>query len=83
MGHVGDMAFFARAKKNKKKNLSTGHVGDTAFLPAIRKHAYSNIQIISPPNTENFEIKNCVIFSYFCSKHRLWVFVRTASARRF
>ena len=22
-------------------------------------------------------------FSYFCSKHRLWVFVRTASARRF
>ena len=23
------------------------------------------------------------IFSYFCSKHRLWVLVRTASARRF
>ena len=22
-------------------------------------------------------------FSYFCSKHRLWVHVRTASARRF
>ena len=22
-------------------------------------------------------------FSYFCSKHRLWVFVRTASPRRF
>ena len=24
-----------------------------------------------------------IIFSYFCSKHRLWVLVRTASARRF
>ena len=23
------------------------------------------------------------IFSYFCSKHRLWVLVRTASMRRF
>ena len=23
------------------------------------------------------------IFSYFCSKHRLWVLVRTASLRRF
>ena len=25
----------------------------------------------------------CTIFSYFCSKHRLWVLVRTASSRRF
>ena len=24
-----------------------------------------------------------IIFSYFCSKHRLWVLVRTASSRRF
>ena len=39
---------------------------------------------------ENFTIKNGTFsdkkfwyFSYFCSKHRLWVLVRTASARRF
>ena len=32
--------------------------------------------------TEIFQIKNSDIFSYFCSKHRLWVLVRTASARR-
>ena len=32
---------------------------------------------------ENFQIKNSDIFSYFCSKHRLWVLVRTASPRRF
>ena len=31
---------------------------------------------------ENFQIKKTDIFSYFCSKHRLWVLVRTASARR-
>ena len=40
--------------------------------------------------TENFSTKKWKIsdkkfwyFSYFCSKHRLWVLVRTASMRRF
>ena len=40
--------------------------------------------------TENFPTKNWKFsdkkywyFSYFCSKHRLWVLVRTASPRRF
>ena len=40
--------------------------------------------------TENFTTKkwkisdkNSDIFNYFCSKHRLWVLVRTASTRRF
>ena len=32
---------------------------------------------------KTFRYKNSDIFSYFCSKHRLWVLVRTASARRF
>ena len=32
---------------------------------------------------ENFQIKKFWYFSYFCSKHRLWVLVRTASMRRF
>ena len=44
----------------------------------LRKHACSNILKISPPKTESFQIKNSDIFSYFCSKHRLWVLVRTA-----
>ena len=30
-----------------------------------------------------FSVKKNRYFSYFCSKHRLWVQVRTASARRF
>ena len=30
-----------------------------------------------------FSDKNSDSFSYFCSKHRLWVLVRTASPRRF
>ena len=33
--------------------------------------------------TENFQIKKLWYVSYFCSKHRLWVLVRTASTRRF
>ena len=48
----------------------------------LRKQAYSNILKILPPKNENFEIK-ILIFFIFCSKHRLWVLVRTASARRF
>ena len=29
--------------------------------------------------TDKFQMKKCDIFSYFCSKHRSWVHVRTAS----
>ena len=49
---------------------------------SLRKHAYSNILKISPPKPESFQIK-ILIFSYFCSKHRLWELVRIASSRRF
>ena len=38
-----------------------------------------NMYILLPSKNENFQIKNSDIFSYFCSKHRLRVFVRTAS----
>ena len=31
---------------------------------------------------DNFQMKNSDIFSFFCSKHRLWVNVRTGSVRR-
>ena len=33
-----------------------------SITTALRKHAYSNILNISPPKTENFKIKNSVIF---------------------
>ena len=49
----------------------------------LRKHAYSNILKILQLKKENFQIKKLWYFSYFCWKHRLWVLVRTASARRF
>ena len=45
---------------------------------SLRKHAHSNILKISPPKTESFQIKILMFFSYFCSKRRLWVLVRTA-----
>ena len=50
---------------------------------ALRENAYSNMLKISSPKNENFQIKKFWYFSYFCSKHRLWVVVRTASTRRF
>ena len=43
---------------------------------SLRKRAYSNILKNLQPKKGNFSDKNF-------SKHRLWVFVRTASARRF
>ena len=57
------------------------HISDVAtFITKTRPFKY----------TENFTSKNGKIsdkklwyFSYFCSKHRLWVLVRTASPRRF
>ena len=46
---------------------------------SLRKHAYSNIlKILPQKKTESFQIKFWY-FSYFCSKHRLSVLVRTAS----
>ena len=46
---------------------------------AFRKYAYSNILNIFQPKKETFQIKNSDMFSYSCSKHKLWVLVRTAS----
>ena len=55
--------------------IFTGHT--------LGKHIYSNTCILKilPPKTVSFQIK-CWYFSYFCSKHRFWVFVRTTSVSR-
>ena len=52
------------------------------FVQSLRKHAYLNILKTSPPKTE-FLDRKFWYFSYFCSKHRLLVLVRTASPGRF
>ena len=52
-------------------------------LSSLRKYAYSNIMKILLSKKGKFSDKNFDIFSYFAKKHRLWVLVRTASARRF
>ena len=50
---------------------------------SLRKHAYLNKLKILPPKEWKSSDKKFWYFSYFCSKHRLWVLVRTASPRRF
>ena len=50
---------------------------------SLRKHAYSNTFRILPLKKWKFSDKKNLIFFMFCSKHRLFVPVRTASARRF
>ena len=78
--------------ETKKANISTFRL--TVYLilnykqtkpsETLRQHAYSNILKILQPKKKNFQIKHLIFFfSYFCSMYRLWVLVRTASARRF
>ena len=57
--------------------------GPTHRLAIITKTRLFKYLKILPPKNENFQIKKLWYFSYFCSKHRLWVLVRTASARWF
>ena len=52
-----------------------------AFITKTYLFKYTE-NFITPKN-ENFQIKNSDIFYCFCSKHTLWVLVRTASTRRF
>ena len=67
----------------------SGHVRIVNYVPIyiftnpLRKHAYSNILKILQPKKGKFSNKKFWYFSYSCSKHRLWVLVRTASSRRF
>ena len=56
---------------------------DCVLSLTLRKHAYSNTLKILPPKNDKFSDKTFWYFSYFCSKHRLRVLVRTASSRRF
>ena len=41
-------------------------------------HIYRKFHL---PNQKKIQTKKLFCFSYFCSKHRLWVLVRTASAQ--
>ena len=85
-------AYFLR--KNKKisicrlLNLPKSHALFTfdlrwAYGARITKtHLFKNIENFTSKNWK-FSDKNLWYFSCFCSKHRLWVHVRTASTRRF
>ena len=63
------------------KHFITVHctVSMAQTIPETRLFKYIEM---SPPKTESFQIK-ILIFFIFCSKHRLWVLVRTVSPRRF
>ena len=51
---------------------------------SLLKYAYSNIlKILQPKKVKFSDRKVLIFFSFFFSKHRLWVLVRTASLRRF
>ena len=62
-------------------------------LGAYLKHSFHGVGITKTrlfkytenftTKNENFQKKNSDIFHILCSKHRLWVLIRTASARQF
>ena len=65
-----------------RHTAATVHImqGIFSFNPS-RKHAYIILYIFYIIKTGVY--RGIHHFSYFCSKHMLWVLVRTASARRF
>ena len=68
--------------KGKQAAPIHSHQIPSLLMQALRKHAYSNIL---KTKKGKFSDKKEIwyFFSYFCSKHRLWVLVWTALARRF
>ena len=52
-----------------------------AFHGITKTRLFKYIEILQPKK-KIFRFKKNLIFSYFCSKHRLWVLVRTASPPR-
>ena len=84
---------FVNNKPGFDRNLAMFHEFNTGvrrIMPAdIRNRCITqtcpcNIQqFLTAVKMKNFRLFFFWIFSYFCSKHRLWVHVRTASVRRF
>ena len=49
----------------------------------LRKHVHAIYCDFYCCKHGNFLMKKILYFSYFCSKHRLWIHVRSALLRRF
>ena len=70
---------------------TASHSNDMTAAPRLGKCRCDEVYdhyIVSPCNVYPLKphfyiVKGYTYFSYFCSKHRLWVLVRTASVRRF
>ena len=67
-------------QRNAYGGFISTQVGYSVYITKTRLFKY--IENFTSENWK-FSDKNLWYFSYFCSKHRLWVPVRTASARRF
>ena len=55
----GKFSHVAAQYKNKYKNITS-----MFYITALRKYVYSNIHTISPPKTENFQIKKLIVFIF-------------------
>ena len=62
------------------QRLNIRYLPDSSYITKTRLFKY--IENFTSKNRK-FSDKKLWYFSYFCSKHRLWVLVRTALARRF
>ena len=66
----------------KRQNERQNGLKSVVVICITKTRLFKYIEILLP-KTESFQIKILIFFSFFCSKHRLWVLVRTASPRRF
>ena len=66
-----------------KNLLSAQEFGLEVYSVTSRKHTYIILTPSNPTFIKTGVYRGIRYFSYFCSKHGLWVLVRTASVRRF
>ena len=78
-------ASFFKSFLTRASNLNAFPLGYEQDVGTIssRKHVPAIITPLNPTNIAKLGYAGVYIFSYFCSKHRWWVFVRTALPRRF
>ena len=76
--------YVLQSKLNSSNTDGSFTMTDMNSFFSPRKHTYLILTPLKPILYSKTGVYRGIhYFSYFCSKHRLWVFVRTASARRF
>ena len=80
-GHQRERRMHLKQWQHNQNTTSRKSKGQ--FLSIMKTRLFKYTENFTAKKNESFQINKIWYFSYFCSKHTLWVLVRTASTRRF